>query len=115
MDIVKLGVKPAVFDRIMSGKPTTLKREIRPQNEKKFIQLDEEGCAVCDEAGNAVPVRYDAVQVVCTERSSLVRIKESYTELLVDDEGNVLFYVVDGEPYYMENIVYELGDVISSK
>ena len=113
MKTVKLGVKPAIIDRILEGKPTTLKREIRPQNEKKFIQLDEEGCAVCDEAGNAVPVQYDAVECACFNRNVLVSIKESYTELLVDDEGNVLFYEVDGEPYYMENIVYELGEIIS--
>lgn len=113
MKTVKLGVKPAIIDRIVEGKPTTLKREINPKNEKKFIQLDEECCAVCDEAGNAVPVQYDAVECVCGNRSLIVAIKESYTELLVDDEGNVLFYEVDGEPYYMENIVYELGEIIS--
>lgn len=113
MKFVKLGVKPAIIDRIVEGKPTTLKREIRPQNERKFIQLDDEGCAVCNEAGNAIPVHYDAVQAVCANRSVLVSIKEAYTELLVDDEGNVLFYEIDGEPYYMENIVYELGNILS--
>lgn len=113
MKKVKLGVKPAIIDRILAGKPITLKREINPKNEKKFIQLDEEVCAVCNEAGNALPVEYDAVECVCGNRSILVSIKESYTELLIDDEGNVLFYEVDGEPYYMENIVYELGEIIS--
>ncbi len=113
MKFVKLGVKPAIINRIVEGKPTTLKREIRPQNERKFIQLDDDGCAMCNEAGNSIPVHYDAVQVVCANRSILVSIKEAYTELLVDDEGNVLFYEIDGEPYYMENIVYELGNILS--
>ena len=33
MKKVKLGVKPAIIDRIVEGKPTMLKREINPKNE----------------------------------------------------------------------------------
>lgn len=112
MNVVKLSVRPQAFEKILSGEKTQEIREIRPNNEKKFIQQD--GVyAVTDEAGNSVPISYDAIEFFCGENSVLVSIKEAYTQIMVDEQGVPLSYEYEGEPYYVERIVYELGKILS--
>ena len=111
MKTIKLALRPKAFEKVLTGEKTQEVREIRPNNESKYIQLD--GVyAVTNEAGNSLPVEYDAIEFVCGDKSVLVSVKEAYTEIMVDEHGVPLSYEYEGEPYYMERIVYELGEII---
>ena len=110
--ILELRLKKKYFEAVLQGRKVQEFREIRPNNEKKFIQLDEKGYAVCNEVGNALPVPYDAIKFVCEDRWALVKIRSAYTELLVDDEGEPIWYDYYGERYYAERVVYDLGEIL---
>lgn len=113
MDVIELRLKKKYFEAVLQGRKVQEFREIRPNNESRFIELDSEGYAVCDDAGNAKPIPYDAVKFICDDSWVLVKIRESYTEMLVDDAGEPIWYDYYGERYYAERIVYNLGEIIS--
>jgi hypothetical protein len=44
--------------------------------------------------------------------SALVEVKDAYTEVFVDEEGNQITYEYKGYEYYAGQIVYNLGKVL---
>ena len=61
MEILQLIIKQKYFDEILSGTKTQEFREIRPNTQKKYCELDEEGyCKEVD--GILIPRKYDAIQ-----------------------------------------------------
>lgn len=99
------------LDDIISGRKKREVREIRPNNEHRYIQLEGD-YAVCDDKGNSIPIEYDAIRFESGERFAVVEIREAYTEIMVDESGQPLWYDYEGERYYRENVVYELGEVL---
>jgi hypothetical protein len=68
MKILNLIIKQFYFDEIIAGRKTQEFREIKPTTEKKYIEIDEEGYAVEDESGNAVPIKYGS-SVKCIDKT----------------------------------------------
>ncbi len=116
MKILNLIIKQFYFDEIIAGRKTQEFREIKPTTEKKYIEIDERGYAVEDESGNAVPIKYDAIRFFVgynkDRDSALVEVKDAYTEVFVDEEGNQITYEYKGYEYYAGQIVYNLGKVL---
>lgn len=116
MRVLNLIIKQKYFDAIMSGRKVQEFREIRPQNENKYIELDEDGYALEDEHGNCVPKKYDAIRFFVgynTDRdTALVEIVGAHTEVFVDEEGKPITYEYKGEEYWAEQIVYDLGKIL---
>ena len=123
LKVINLIIKQKYFDAILSGKKKKEYREIRPQNERKYVLIDDEGYAVEDENGNCKPVQYDAIRFFVgynkDRDTALVRITGAYTEMFVDERGEPISYQYgkdeNGDPitYYAEQIVYELGEILN--
>lgn len=116
MKILNLIIKQKYFDAIMSGRKVQEFREIRPQTEKKYIELDKEGYAIEDENGNCVPLKYDAIRFYVgynkDRDSALVEVLGAHTEVFVDENNEPIKYEYKGEEYWAEQIVYDLGKVL---
>ena len=116
MKILTLIIKQKYFDAILAGRKVQEFREIRPQTEKKYVELDEEGYAVEVEDGNCVPVKYDAIRFYVgynKERdTALVEVVGAHTEVFVDENNEPIKYEYNGEEYWAEQVVYDLGKIL---
>lgn len=122
MKVLNLIIKQKYFDAILAGRKVQEFREVRPSTVKKYIQMDSDGYEVEDENGNAVPVKYDAIQFFVgynTDRdSALVEVTGEHTEMFVDDNNEPITYESgigpDGKPlvWVAEQVVFDLGKIL---
>lgn len=116
MKVLNLIIKQVFFDEIIAGTKTQEFREIKPTTEKKLVQLDERGFAIEDENGNTKPIEYDAIRFYVgynkNRDSALVEVKDAHTEIVVDEDGNVMSYEYKGQDYWVEQVVYNLGKIL---
>lgn len=116
MEILTLIIKQKFFDEILSGEKKQEFREIRPNTQKKYCQLDEEG--FCKEVDGVLqPRHYDAIQFYVgyakDRASALVEVKDARIELFEDENHNLIEYTHQGETYLAAQVVYDLGKVIN--
>jgi hypothetical protein len=116
MEIPTLIIKQNFFDEIISGKKIKEFREIRPNTQKKYCDLDEEG--YCKEKDGVLqPRKYDAIRFYAgynrNRATALVEINKTDIELLVDESNNFIEYEHDGEKYLAAQVVYSLGKILS--
>lgn len=119
MRILTLIIKQKFFNEIISGEKKQEFREIRPNTQNKYCEVDSEGYVLEDENG-VVPKKYDAIQFYVgynkDRDSALVEIKSAKVELFVDEETNeFVTYEHNGEDFIQAQIVYDLGEVIERK
>lgn len=121
MKVLNLTIKHKYLCAVLEGRKVQEVREVRPNNIKRYLQLDSEGYEVEDEHGNSQPVPYDAIRFRSRENAddyALVEIKESYCEMFTDDEGKLITYQhglnSEGEPLFWaaEQVVYRLGKIL---
>lgn len=116
MKVLNLIIKQKYFDAIMQGRKVQEFREIRPRNEKQYIQLKPDGYPVEDEEGNSLPVHYDAIRFFVGYNkgrdSALVEVESAFVEVLCDENMNNIEYEYNGEIYTAEQITYNLGRII---
>ena len=116
LKVLTLIIKQKYFDAILSGRKVQEFREIRPTNEKKYVLLDEKGYAILDENQNCIPVKYDAIRFFVGYQkdrdTALVEVQSAYTEILVDDNDKPIVYDYEGEDYWAERVVYNLGKIL---
>lgn len=111
MDIIKMTVKPNTLEAIKEGFLKEYAREIRPNTQKKYCDLDEEGY-VKDIDGVLQPRKYDVVQFENKHEKCAFKIEESWIELLEDENGELVTYEENGEEYYAAQIVYKIGEKV---
>lgn len=109
MNIVKLSVKQSTLDAIRHGEIKEYTREIRPNTQEKYCELDEEGY-VKDIDGVLQPRKYDAVQFACGHETYTCKIEKSWIELFEDENHELIVYEENGEEYYAAQVVYSLGE-----
>ena len=114
MRTLKLSIKQKYLDAIKDGRKVQECREVRPNNVKKFLQLDENGFELEDENANAIPVEYDAILFTSKETgdTALVEVKAARNEIMVDDKRNPIEYEYGGQIWVVERVVYNLGKII---
>lgn len=112
MEIVRLQTKQDTLDAIRVGEVTEYAREIHPNTQKKYCELDEEGY-VKDIDGVLQPRKYDAVQFSCGHEVYACRIKDSFIELFEDEAGELITYEENGEEYIAAQVVYVLGEKVA--
>lgn len=116
MKILNLIIKQKYFDLIMKGEKKQEFREIRPSTEKRYVQLDEDNIEITDENGNSIPVEYDAIRFFVgynkNRDSALVKVESAYTEIFVDEDGEIIDYEYNGDYYIAQQIVYNLGEIL---
>ena len=111
MEIIRLTTKQNTLDALKEGMIREYAREIRPNTQKKYCELDEEGY-VKDIDGVLQPRRYDVVQFTCGHESCAFRIEDTQIELFEDDNGELVTYTENNEEYIAAQVVYYLGERI---
>ena len=111
MDIIKLTTKPDTFADLKAGLIRDYAREIRPNTQAKYCDLDEDGY-VKDIDGVLQPRHYDVVTFLCGHDSVSFKIENAQIELFEDEHQNLITYTENGEEYIAAQIVYFLGEKI---
>lgn len=116
MRVLTLIIKQQYFDAILEGRKVQEFREVRPTTIKKLLQLDEEGYELEDEEGLSIPVEYDAIRFYvgynADRDTALVEVQSAYSEMLVDDNGELITYEHGGEMWIAQRVVYNLGKIL---
>lgn len=123
MKVLNLIIKQSYFNQIVEGTKTKEYREVKPTTAHKLIQEDENGYEICDEHGNGLPIKYDALQLFVgynkNRDSMLVEVTDSYTELYVDDDNQPIQYEIENpndpdnpDVWVAERVVYCLGKIL---
>ena len=111
MEILKLTTKPQTLEAIKSGTVKEYEREIHPNTQKKYCDLDEEGfCKDID--GVLQPRHYDLVQFTCGHEVCVYKIEKAWIELFEDENKELITYEENGEEYIKAQVVYRLGDAV---
>ena len=114
MRTLELSIKQKYLEAIKDGRKVQEFREIRPNNIKKYLQLDADGYEVEDENANAVPIVYDAILFTSKETgdTALVEVKAARSEIMLGENGQPIEYEYKGEVWVVERVVYDLGRII---
>ena len=113
-----LSLKQIYFDEILAGKKKIETRKIRPNNVKRYCEVDKNGEVILDENGLIIPRKYDAITFltgayVGTRPRLTIEIKEAKVFILTDEKKQPIEYEwKDGKIYEMAEIDYQLGDII---
>ena len=103
-------VSRKVFCDIANGTMTQITIDVRPANNRRFVQLDDLGFRKEDAEGNVIPVVYDAVHfsvgVGNKLGSMLVAVKCQYADM------TEIEYTEKGQMWYQEQIVFVLGQIL---
>lgn len=115
MEILTLIIKQKFFDEIIKGTKKQEFREIRPNSQAKYCELDDEG--FCKEVDGVLqPRKYDAIRFFVgynkDRASALVKVESAKIELIEDEDGNLVEYEYQGEKYIAAQVIYDLGEVI---
>lgn len=76
MKVIQLDTNQHRLNEIISGKTNIFTREIRPETNSLFCDLDEDGYVI-DVDGILQPRHYDALKAQCWAEFSLVRYRKS--------------------------------------
>ena len=114
MRTLKLSIKQKYLDAIKDGRKVQEFREIRPNNVKKYLQLDENGFEKEDENANAIPIQYDEILFTSKETGDTARVEivASRSEIMIDEHGQAIEYEYGGQIWVVERVVYDLGKII---
>lgn len=115
MRTLTLSIKQKYLEAIKDGRKVQEFREVRPNNIKKFLQLDEDGFEIEDENANAIPVEYDQIQFNSKETgdTALVEVKSARCEVMIGENGQPIEYEYNGQIWVVERVVYDLGKIIN--
>ncbi len=116
MEILTLSIKQKFFDEILAGTKKQEFREIRPNSQSKYCELDEDGY-VKEIEGVLQPRKYDAIKFLTGEYKGkrpfiFVEVKDAKIELFEDENHELVTYTYQGEQYIAAQVVYDLGKVL---
>lgn len=114
MRTLELSIKQKYLEAIKDGRKVQEFREIRPNNIKKYLQLDADGFEIEDENANAIPVEYDAILFTSKETgdTATVEVKSARCEIMIGENQQPIEYEYKGEIWVVERVVYDLGRII---
>lgn len=119
LNVLNLIIKQVYFDAILDGSKTEEIREVKPTNYKKLIEVSPNDDLYCDDDGNYIPLKYDALRLYvgyAKERdTALVEVKDAeHLYLYYEGEDEPISYEWgEDELWYASQITYKLGKVIS--
>lgn len=114
MRTLELSIKQKYLDAIKDGRKVQEFREVRPNNIKKYLQLDADGFEIEDENANAIPVEYDGILFTSKETgdTALVEVTGARCEIMLGENGQPIEYEYGGQVWVVERMVYDLGKII---
>lgn len=119
MKTLSLQIDRKCFQAILKGEQKIEHREVYPSNAKKYVVEEDTE----DENGEPItivtPVHYDALCFINGRRKDAprmtVKVEDSEFVVLTDEDGNDLTYTENGEEYYVCQVWYHLGEIISTE
>lgn len=116
MEILSLSIKQKFFDEILAGTKKQEFREIRPNSQSKYCEVDKDGF-VKEMNGVLQPRKYDAIKFLTGEYKgkrpyAIVEVKKAKIELFENENHELITYTHQGEEYIAAQVVYDLGAVI---
>ena len=117
MRTLELSIKQKYLDAIKDGRKVQEFREIRPNNIRKYLQLDKDGFEIEDENANALPIVYDNILFTSKETgdTALVEVQDSRCEIMLGENSQPIEYEYGGQIWVVERVVYDLGKIIEHK
>ena len=112
MEVLRMTTKPQTLEAIRLGELKEYAREIRPNTQAKYCELDEEGY-VKDIDGVLQPRHYDIIQFQCGHNAYACKVMEAQIELFEDENGELITYEENGEEYSAAQVVYLLGERVT--
>ena len=82
MRTLKLSIRQKYLDAIKDGRKVQEFREVRPNNIKKFLQLDEDGFEKEDENANAIPISMSSSTTEICKASMITTNSVGYSPIL---------------------------------
>lgn len=113
MKVIQLETNQRVLNAIRCGKTNCFVREIRPETNAVFCDLDDEGY-VKDIDGVLQPRQYNALKLSTEQDTCIFSIEKAVIELFEDRYGKLITYEVGGEEYIKAQIVYYLNGEMQS-
>lgn len=118
MKKLTLNADKKLFNAVLKGEKE-VKRFIYPYNAKHYVVEEESE----DENGELVvtvtPVHYDVLRLRNGRKENApvieIEVKESYFVVLTDEDGNDLTFEQNGEEFYVCQVWYTLGNILSTE
>ena len=107
MKVIQLSTNQHRLNEIISGKTNIFTREILPETNSLFCDLDEDGYVI-DVDGILQPRHYDALKLNAGQSSHWFAIEKAEIELFSNRSGNLITYEENGKEYIKAQIVYYL-------
>lgn len=116
---LKLQIDRPCFKAILNGEQKVEHRFVYPHNASRYVVQEE----FTDENGelvlNVTPVHYDALYLINGRRKDAPRLTVEITKaefvVLTDDDGNDLTFEESGTEYYVCQVWYTLGKIITTE
>lgn len=114
--ILDLVIDQDIFNRILNGKLNHMSCEINTTVSRKLVETESDGIPVWSGDFNSIPLHYDAIRFYAGRNrgrdSMLVEVTDIYTEISVIDGDQVVYRRLNGEDWFLEDVVYVLGKII---
>ena len=115
MKILTLIIKKEFYDQIISGEKKKEYREITPNTEKRYCEMNEDGyCKEVD--GIFIPRHYDAIRFYVGynkgRKTALVKVIGTEIALIEDENHEVITYEYNGMNYLAAQVIYDLGEIL---
>ncbi len=117
--MLKLQIDRQCFFAIFNGEQNVEHRNVYPTNAKRYVieteSVDENGELLVD----VQPIHYDALVLINGRRKDAprltVKVVKSEFVILTDENGEDLTFEENGSEYYVCQVWYTLGKIISTK
>lgn len=117
--LLKLQIDRPCFKSILSGKQKVEHRFVYPSNAKRYVVETESEDKNGEVTVNVTPVHYDALYLINGRRKNAprltVEVKSAEFVVLTDENGKDLTFEEKGNEYYVCQVWYHLGKVISTE
>ncbi len=119
LNILKLQIDRPCFKTILSGEQKIEHRFVYPTNAKRYVVEED----TTDENGDPItiitPIQYDALYLINGRRKEAPRLTVEVVKaefvILMDEEGNDLTFEEGETEYFVCQVWYHLGKVISTE
>lgn len=117
--ILKLQIDRPCFKAILKGEQKVEHRFVYPNNAKRYVTQEES----IDENGefvlNVAPVHYDALYLINGRQKEAPRLTIEVVKaefvVLTDEDGNDMTFEENDTEYYVCQVWYTLGKIISTE